>query len=295
MTNTPIYILLFTLPILLSTYFANSPKNKQTFKQRKASKNPPRGKLVGGWAIILTLFFSYIFFQDLTPETQNFLSIPQLFFPFFLLGAIDDLNGMKAERKLFYQALILVFFLSGIETTLPNAILLLVFGLIIVNGFNFIDGINGLLPAVSFVLFSQLEGGMPIATIMLGMLYASRRHKEIYLGDSGSLLLGALALCGLFANFENPHRLISNLKPISLFFLLPIADVLWAVLRRAPFAEKENRTIKGFFKKISTPDEKHIHHLLKSRYGEHATIVICMLLTWIATEITLAHSAPFQG
>ncbi len=295
MTNTSIHTLLFVLPILLSIHFANSPKNKQIFKQRRGGEKTPQGKLVGGWAIMLTLFFSYIFFQDLTPETQDFLSIPQLFFPFFLLGVIDDLNGMKAGRKLFYQVAILVFFLSGIETTFPNAILLLVFGLTIVNGFNFIDGINGLLPAISFVLFSQLEGGMLVATIMLGVLYVSRRHKEVYLGDSGSLLLGALAFSGLFASFENSNIFISNLMPISLFFLLPIADVLWAVLRRATFGAREKKTLKGFFKKISTPDEKHIHHLLKSRYGEHATIVICMLLTWVATEIAFIYSTPLQG
>jgi len=290
MINASIQITLVVLPILLSIHFANSSKNKQIFKQRTRGKKVLKGKLVGGWAIMLTLFFSYTFFQNLTPEMQNFLSIPKLFFPFFLLGLIDDLNGMRAERKLFYQAAILVFFLSGVETNLLNIFLLLVFGLIVINGFNFIDGINGLLPAVSFVLFSQLEGGMLIATIMLGMLYVSRKHKKVYLGDSGSLLLGALAFSGLFVGFENPSTLISNLKPISLFFLLPIADVLWAVLRRSKFGDGEKKTLKGFFKKISTPDEKHIHHLLKSRYGEHATIVICMLLTWVATEFAFMYS-----
>jgi len=293
MINASIQITLAVLPILLSIYFANSSKNKQIFKQRTGGKKTLKGKLVGGWAIMLTLFFSYTFFQNLNPETQNFLSTPQLFFPFFLLGVIDDLNGMRAERKLFYQVAILVFFLSGVETGLPNMFLLLVFGLIVINGFNFIDGINGLLPAVSFVLFSQLEGGILVATIMLGMLYVSRRHKKVYLGDSGSLLLGALAFSGLFVGFENANILISNLKPISLFFLLPIADVLWAVLRRSKFRDGEKKTLKGFFKKISTPDEKHIHHLLKSRYGEHATIVICMLLTWVATEVAFMYSAAF--
>jgi len=293
MIKSPIYLFLFALPILLSICFANSPKNKNIFKQRPGKKKSPQGKLVGGWAIMLTLFFSYTFFHDLNQEVQGFLSTPQLFLPFFLLGVVDDLNGMRAERKLFYQVVILVFFISGIDTNLPNMALLLLFGLTVINGFNFIDGINGLLPAVSFVLFLQIKGGILVSIIMLGILYASRRDKKIYLGDSGSLLLGALAFSGLIVGFESPNILAANLTSITLFFLLPISDVLWAVLRRATFADKEKKTFKSFFKKISTPDEKHIHHLLKNRYGEHATIVICMLITWVATEFASIYSTSF--
>ena len=62
-----------------------------------------------------------------------------------------------------------------------------------------------------------------------------------------------------------------------------------------PCWECEHKGGKSFFKKISTPDEKHIHHLLKNRYGEHATIVICMLITWVATEVASIYSTPFQG
>ncbi len=291
--NPGTYPFFLLFPILLSIYFSNNPKNSHIFKQRLSKKGTSPGRLVGGWAIMLTLFFSYSFFQDLSPETQTLLSAPVFLFSFFLLGTIDDLNGMEAEKKLFYQAAILLICLLGFETTTLQTFSLLALGLILINGFNFIDGINGLLPAVSFVYFSQLQGGSPMAAIMLGVFYISRKNRKIYLGDSGSLLLGALFFWGAVVGFGDLGTLALNPRPAILFFLLPVADVFLAIFRRGVFQKGEEKTPKNFFKKISTPDKKHIHHFLKSRYGEDATIVIFILVTWVTTEIASAQLTTF--
>lgn len=287
MTDSIFYLIVFFLPIFLSICFSQTSKNKNIFKERTPLNNKNTGHLVGGWALTLTLFLCYSFFENLPGETQNLLSAPLFFSSFFFLGLIDDVRGMGAAQKLLYQTSILLICISGLTTDFSEIFVLLFFGLTLINGFNFIDGINGLLPMLCSVLFFQIKGGTLLSVMVLGFFCVSRRNKKIYLGDSGSLLLGSIAFWTVAGNSSKLNFLTTDPKSIFLFFLIPIADVFWATIRRCTFRPGEKKTLSSFFTKISNPDERHIHHLLKRNYGERTTIILLALTTWAATEFSI--------
>jgi|GEM_PF-3138310 len=286
---TPIFP--FTLTVFLSFYFANSSKDSSVFKQRHTGKKGHIGKLVGGWAIMFSLLGCFLVYDNLNTGINTSTASTLLFFlAFFLIGFFDDLHDIKASKKLLLQILIFCWFLSNFDLSLYQFFSLLTLGLITINGFNFLDGINGLLPLFCFVLFLQPGGYTITSFIALGVGYSSLKKRNIYLGDSGSLLLGSIAFWIAVAQLGGPESFEpeNHFRFFFLFFFLPFLDIFWAIVRRASFKPSEKKTFSNFFKKISQPDQRHVHHVFKKQYGESSTIVIFMFVTWVTSNLALS-------
>ncbi|MHA1524576.1 MAG: glycosyltransferase family 4 protein, partial [Alphaproteobacteria bacterium] len=130
------------------------------------------------------------------------------------------------------------------------------------HAFNLIDGVDGLAAGVGFVIsstlfvFSALAGDWFVALITasvagacLGFLRYNFSPATIFLGDSGSLVLGfALGAVSLLS--VKRYAAVAGVAALVIFGL-PIADTLVAVLRRW------SRRLP-----ISAPDRQHIHHKL---------------------------------
>ena len=240
-----------------------------------------------------------------------------------LLGALDDKWGLDAITKLAGQVLaagILVNFgvqllwlpLNGV-TMLPTSLGQLVTILIIlvtINAVNFIDGLDGLAAGVvgiaagSFFAFAYLlsvvynfdRAGAPslITAIMLGACLGFLPHNSyparIFMGDSGSMVLGlllgvaAITLTGqIDANAIASQNFAPTLIPLLLPFAvlaIPLIDLLLAIIRRtragrSPFA----------------PDMGHLHHRLLARGHSQRSATLMMYLWTSLIAIPVAASA----
>jgi UDP-GlcNAc:undecaprenyl-phosphate GlcNAc-1-phosphate transferase len=231
-----------------------------------------------------------------------------------LLGVADDIWNLDALTKLAGQVLAAgVMVLSGVQLywlPLPSGPLVLtpelavgltvLTVLVTVNAVNFVDGLDGLaagvvgIGALAFFSYSYLlavvEGlsrmtlpaliSAALAGICLGFLPVNVHPARIFMGDSGSMLIGLLlaAMAISLTGQLDPQLLPGgSVLPALLPLLLPVAviaipfvDLLAAVWRRtragrSPFA----------------PDKQHLHHRLLDLGHSHRRAVTIMWV-WAA-------------
>ena len=187
------------------------------------------------------------------------------------------------------------FVLGPVEGTVLTIVLIVV----TVNAVNFVDGLDGLaagivaIAAAAFFVFSYTltvtesltRATLPgvVAAALVGVCVGFLPHNfspaRIFMGDSGSMLIGLLlasttiTLTGTVA----PNAVDTDLAPALLPLLLPIAvmalpflDVVLAIARR---------TLAG--RSPFAPDKQHLHHRLLERGHSHARAVLVMYL-WSA-------------
>jgi UDP-GlcNAc:undecaprenyl-phosphate/decaprenyl-phosphate GlcNAc-1-phosphate transferase len=216
----------------------------------------------------------------------------------FTAGLLDDLRGLSPLVKLAFQvvgAVIVFAFGFRVEAisvgsdaihlgwfALPITVLWIVG---VTNAFNLIDGLDGLATGVAIValgttLAVALALGNPevavAAAALLGALVGFLRYNfnpaRIFLGDSGSLLVGfMLAVLAVHGSMKSATVV---LVIVPLFALgLPIADTALAITRR---------WLRGV--PLSSADGRHIHHrLLASGLSQRRAVLVMY-----AVSVTLA-------
>ena len=235
--------------------------------------------IAGGLGIFLPFLAVYIYFLLF----KNFIFIEYLSFGslFFFLGLVDDLRiniSPKIRLSLMVIFLILLvkynnFYIqfAGIEIIdnwLRNSeIFTLIFiclcFLFIINGANLIDGYNGLLGLHALIILTNLffinflSGNKELANLLFFIililaifLYFNFPKAKIFLGDSGSYLLGSfVAISVVKTSIDNP-----SISPfyfcIILFYLF--FEVFFSFFRKL-IREKASPIY---------PDKKHLHMLI---------------------------------
>jgi UDP-GlcNAc:undecaprenyl-phosphate GlcNAc-1-phosphate transferase len=167
-----------------------------------------------------------------------------------------------------------------------------------VNAVNLIDGLDGLaagvvaIAAAAFFLYAQ-QAGQPIwgdspspasllsvvvAGAALGFLPYNIHPARIFMGDSGSMLLGlvlgAATISGVGRTDAPTNSDLAALAiPVAIPLLVlavPFTDVAFAIIRRV----RRGRP-------VTRPDKEHIHHQLLEIGHSHRTAVLLMYL-WSA-------------
>lgn len=230
-----------------------------------------------------------------------------------LIGIVDDRWGMDAISKLAGQtaaAGILVAHgvqllwlpLPGTQLSLGpwlGAMISVLLIVVTINAVNFADGLDGLaagivgISALAFFAYYYVvavEQGFErqsypamvaiiLAGTCLGFLFHNFHPAKIFMGDTGSMLLGLLLtsitinVTGQFDANTAREEFNSGLVvflPILLPLLviaLPLADLVLAVLRR---------TLAG--KSPFAPDRGHLHHRLLDMGHSHVRSVLLMYL-----------------
>jgi UDP-GlcNAc:undecaprenyl-phosphate GlcNAc-1-phosphate transferase len=231
-----------------------------------------------------------------------------------LLGLVDDRFELDALTKLAGQALaagilliygVQIFWLpvNGVMTLPANIgqLVTIAIVLITINAVNFIDGMDGLAAGIvaisgaAFFAFAYLlaviygfsRAGSPSLTtaiiigICIGFLPHNAYPAKIFMGDSGSMLLGlllaasAITLTGqIDPNAISAEKLGPTLLPLALplaVLAIPLLDLFSAIIRRlragkSPFAS----------------DKEHLHHrIMRSGNSQIRTTLIMYL--WTAT------------
>jgi UDP-GlcNAc:undecaprenyl-phosphate GlcNAc-1-phosphate transferase len=249
-----------------------------------------------------------------------------------LLGVIDDRWGVDALIKLAGQVFAAsVMVLSGVQINwLPipgegnvvldptsSAVLSILIVVVMINAVNFVDGLDGLAGGmcaiaafVFFVYGYRLQHGYGISTaapavmvaaIVVGMCLGFLCHNwspaRIFMGDSGSMLLGLLlAATTILATGQiDPdlvraaagsqtaatHKTLAVYIPLVLPFsclALPLADMVMAVVRRT----KAGRS-------PFSADKQHLHHrLLQIGHSKERAVLIMYLWAVMISAVVIA-------
>lgn len=240
--------------------------------------------IVAGMMAALVLWFP---FSNQIAQVAFFFSITVL----FGLGMLDDLKDLSARYKFIIQVgLAAIIALSGIRITSFGGLfgieelhtsaqytctILVIVG--VTNAFNLIDGIDGLAGGIGFMslialgFFLTINGDAKTALIafalaggMLAFLYFNFNPARIFMGDTGSLVLGFVTavLCirliqvnDMAANPVLPQGPVFVLGIV----LIPVFDTIRV------FATRIWRGKSPF-----EADKTHIHHLLTNQGFSHA-------------------------
>lgn len=242
----------------------------------------------GGISIFSSLFLISILYYFLKIELFDY----SLFIPLgilFTIGVYDDLYQADFKIKFLMQLIVAkilidqgftistlygfigVYEIPWIFSQLITAITFI----IIVNAYNFIDGIDGLaisetVKNLCFFLF-LLSPNDPLYNLAFLLFFICipfyffnfKKRRKIFLGDAGSLLLGGVNIIFLF-HILNPNVILSNLNGINRV-LLSFAILLYPIvdLTRVVIIRIKNK------KSPFTADQNHIHHWLVSKNFSH--------------------------
>lgn len=256
--------------------------------------------IVGGMMMAMFLWFP---FSSQVAQISFFFSIIVL----FALGIMDDLKDLSARYKFIVQiSLALLIAIAGIRITsfeglfgvyeLPitaqyTFTILAIVG--ITNAFNLIDGIDGLAGGLGFMslitlgMFLTMSGDVNTALIafalagaLFAFLYFNFNPAKIFMGDTGSLVLGfviaVLCIRLMQINVIIPNPIVLNAPVFVLgVVFIPVFDTIRV------FAV---RIWKG--KSPFEADKTHIHHLLTNQGFSHgfASKLICFLHGFILIE-----------
>lgn len=269
---------------------------------RKVHRYPiPR---VGGLAIAISYLVAYVLVrpEEGSPLAQQ-LSLVWRLLPgaalAFGIGLLDDLFDLRAWIKLLGQVAaaglacvggVRILSIGGTPTdawwNIPLTILWL---LACMNAFNLVDGLDGL--AVGVGLFATLTvftaammqhnmvlavATFPLAGALLAFLCYNFNPATIFLGDSGSLLIGFLLGC-YAAIWSNKSATLLGMTAPLMALSIPLLDVALAIVRR--FLRRQP---------IFTADRGHIHHRLLDRgFTPRRVVLVLYGLCGLAAAFSL--------
>lgn len=272
---------------------------------------PRTGGLALALAVITALttmhFFGAIPFSSYDPALLVGV------FGFLVFGFSSDLYEVSPELRFAAQVTMMLGIgalglkiqtlgaLFGSEPVVLGTLGALLFtalaGSCLVNGFNMLDGLDGLLVALTTPMLAALlalayfsgstshllvlaatTGGL-LAFACFNVRIFRRQHALVFLGDAGSYGVGAIVTLSLIALSQTGELL----RPIDAVWIagLPILDTVNVVISRSARATHFMR-----------PGQDHIHHLLLSS-GCSSRQVVFILGTASASLCAVALAGAF--
>jgi len=253
----------------------------------------------GGIAIFTGVISSLLFWADIEEIQYILVSILIV----FIVGLVDDIRQITAFKKLIGQiiATLILIFCADVQIDNMHGVLgvydlpiwaslsFTIFVVIVItNGFNLIDGVDGLAGGIG--LISSLSFGA-IALIMeqndmaliaftlsgalIGFLKYNYYPARIFMGDTGSLVVGmilsVLAINTIKFGLITEDFKLPNKGPLMaiVFLAIPLFDSLRV------FIVRTSKGVGPF-----SPGRDHIHHaLLDLGFGHKRTALILYFIS----------------
>jgi UDP-GlcNAc:undecaprenyl-phosphate/decaprenyl-phosphate GlcNAc-1-phosphate transferase len=264
--------------------------------------------LIGGISIGFTILIVLIVSGNRLGLLNEYLPILSSGFVLLIVGVIDDKTDLSAKYKLVIQLLLaFIIALSGTRissfygflgvfeiATWAQYALTVVVITGVVNAFNLMDGVDGLVGGLSLLGFTMFLLSAifyndyflgKISVIFIGAIigflkFNLSKKKKIFMGDGGSLFLGFI-LVTFGIHFMEKQQAANNYGYAYLFLILvaffsiPVLDSIRVYLGRI---KEGNSPFKA--------DKSHLHHLLLTAGLTHKKIslfvvMFCMTLFFI--------------
>lgn len=213
-----------------------------------------------------------------------------------VVGIVDDRKGISAWIKLGGQiSAALVMYLQtegngslmGIDLWFPLALIIHVgWYVALINAFNLIDGMDGLcagLGLISLIILGILaaagatpENALVIAVMgvaLIGFLKYNFHPARIFLGDTGSMLIGFF-IASVGAATVGRHAVVAGVLLPLLVAGVPLFDVFLAIWRRVARRIAVSKPGASMIR-VFDPDRDHLHHrLLNQGMGQRKVAVV---------------------
>lgn len=212
--------------------------------------------------------------------------------PVFAAGLWDDVRPLPARVKLAAQlagagiAVVLgvridhvTFFGATIGLGLLALPLTIAWIVGLTNAFNLMDGLDGLATGLAIIAAAtcavvslardDLQGGLLLIALLgalAGFLPYNFNPATIFLGDSGSLVVGYVLGITAITSFQKGATALVVLGPL-LLFALPISETVHSVIRRA-----RAQGVRHVF----LADQRHVHHRLLGLGLSHRQAVLLL-------------------
>ena len=293
------YVMAFVLTLIFIPPVIFMVKRFKLFDRPNARKeHSVPTPTFGGISIFAGMMGSLLFWF----QFSNHPSIITLFLSMVLLfgvGVMDDLKDLAARYKLVIEAgLASLLAVAGIRITsfgglfgitelhiIAQYVITVITIVGITNAFNLIDGIDGLAGGLGFMslvtlgIFLTISKDLNYAMIafalagaLLGFLYFNFNPARIFMGDTGSLILGFViaVLCVqlMKVNALYTAPVVPNIYVFTLgIVMIPVFDTLRVF---------GTRIWKGH--SPFSADKTHIHHLVTNKGFTHgfAARIICV-------------------
>lgn len=253
------------------------------------SKRKLHGRVVaraGGsavlWAVLVVCGISLLQFDLTKLQLENYspyFALLAAMIGIWLLGLADDIWTLRGRQKLVGQIVLCgILMRAGYQIdsiellgvrfelgmlAIPTSMIWL---LATTNALNLIDGSDGLCATLGTIIcgslgvlaaynnhFAEASIAFALCGALLGFLVFNFPPASIFLGDSGSLLVGMVAGALAIRCSLKGSASVAFLAPLAILSL-PLLDSAMAIIRR-----------KLTGRSIYTTDRAHLHHTLKNR------------------------------
>lgn len=286
MNNLLVFFLSFIItevstPYLIKIFKSKGIVDKPSSRKVHSELIPRMGGIII-YSVVIIIFQA--FYQDIN-SVKLFLTGSVII---FLCGIIDDFHELNWKVKFGLQSAAVIFlmlrFIPKFDGVLffgyiipdPLGYILLFFFMVgTINSINLMDGLDGLASGFSILTilfigflgyYKDYEIVVIISTALLGTLLSFLKYNsypaKIFLGDSGSLVLGYFLV---FLSIEILRPFGTKTLDLTFPVLLlgvPIIDTLKVMYLRM----REGRL-------PFTPDKKHLHHVIFGNNIRHKTTV----------------------
>ncbi|MEH2919958.1 UDP-N-acetylglucosamine--undecaprenyl-phosphate N-acetylglucosaminephosphotransferase [Samsonia erythrinae] len=260
--------------------------------------------LVGGVSIYFALWVLYVLQPGWLPDFSLYMVCATAL---LVVGVLDDRFDLPVLPRVGLQAGVaaLMMYAGLYLETLGNVLfgyelVLGVFGYTVtlfavwgaINAFNMVDGIDGLLGALSCVTFGALAivfylddrnelalwsvcllaATLPYILLNLGIVWG--RKFKVFMGDAGSTLIGFTVIWLLILATQGEKAVI---RPVTAlwFIAIPLMDMVTIMVRRVRRGDSP-------FK----PDREHLHHILmRAGLTPHQALVLILFVAMIFSAI----------
>lgn len=321
---TAFVVVLFSTPSLIKVAILKRLFDEPTEERKLHKRVVPT---IGGIIIFAGTFFSFVLWfpsdmllnidvgssnylknalaLEVTKSALNdFKYILATVLVLFFVGVKDDIIGTSPIKRLAAHAIVAMIIvlmadirvksMQGIFTVyeIPywSSIFISVFSIIVlINAFNFIDGIDGLAAGIGCIassifaiwFYSTDDIVMALLSVamsgsLLAFLFFNFSPASIFMGDSGSTTIGLMLSVLALKAIESPNAELSNSiiseiqRPLFVMSILayPLVDTLRIFVYR---------TVKGV--SPFEADRNHIHHTLLDTGMNHTQVTLTLYAT----------------
>src|SRR5262245_41967258 len=272
--------------------------------------HPGSVPVAGGVAVFMSIcavlgtarFMTHSLSDDLSEQTRFLVGLLLAGITICLVGLADDWLGLRARYKLLGQIVAVGLVMSAglmvrtirlFHWELDLGLLAVPFTafwlLGAINSLNLIDGMDGLLGSLGLIICLAM-GGMAVlgqhwamaavavamGGALLGFLRFNFPPASIFLGDSGSMLIGlVVGFLGIQCSLKAPAT-IALAAPLAIM-TIPILDTILAITRR-----------KLTGRSIYATDRGHLHHcLLRHGLSNRRALMLVATLCLVTVVGTL--------
>ena len=311
-------ITFFSIPTIIKISKRKNLMDEPGVRSSHLRKIPNLGGIAMFYSIgICTSIFAYEIF-----DLYKFLFASLIILLY--VGIMDDIVVMRAYKKLVAQIVVSALIVIGSDVRIRNlfgifgvyeihywvsVIFSIITFIILINAFNLIDGIDGLAGGYSLICsalfgisyFRLGEYNYPLVVLsvvligsVLAFLYynlSNFRATKIFMGDTGSMLLGFLLAftCICFIDIFIDKKLYNVPR-----YHLKSAPVVAVAILILPIVDTLNVILVRFWNKKSPfeADKNHIHHKLLKLNLTHrrsSFYIICYYLLIVGITYLLRH------